>query len=295
MRVFSSMIEAVLSASGMVIINGYQKRHLNPEILERKVKESSLSQDGRKATSIFAKPGVNLETDTVYIRFPFDSQTLNTTKDAWHHTTCDVGSVLTGKLHKDYTLSMVSRNEKGQFENIPVSFQWLCPQVPDTLLDEYVKDRGEYELLSDEIDKIRKVMKDRGLLPKGSYGPPDPTKTCRVVEIRKGWNLAGLPKNLRFSWKEKTDDDLYQRMSDINCRIGKITFQWQSLMGLSELEEKQLFRALDGGLVESGRLPADVKNKNFSTKHTPEEFAALVSSGKVTIGAMETEGQLVSV
>lgn len=294
MKVFNSMVEAVISALGMVVINGYQKRHVNPETIERKVKESSLTQDGRKATSCFAKPGVNLETDTVYIRFPFDSQTLDNAKDSWHHTTCDVGSVLTGKLHKDYTLSMVSRNEKGQFENVPVSFQYLCPQVPDSMVEEYVKDRGEYELLSDELDKVRKQMKDRGLIPKGSYSPPDPAKTCRVVEVRKVWNLANLPKNPRFSWKEKTDNYLSQRMAEINSRIGEITFQWQSLTGLQELEEKQLFRALDAGLVESGRLPADVREKNFSTKHTPEEFATLVATGKVIVGAAETEGQLVT-
>lgn len=291
MSLFEIIVRAV-----WLRIEGYFAHHVGQVTEGRQV--VSYSDDGKrtKITSAYSNPGVNMEYDGFYVKMPFDSGTKDTDKDRRHHTTPDIGSVLSGKLYDGVQIFHVVRNEKGQFEDAGEILEWnsLCPQVPDSMVSEYLADRIKFHTLSKEFDSVKAAMKKRGLLPTVSRGPyvPDMSKTHKVFEIRTAWELSGLPKT-GFKWAELSDEVLSGRYESIPGEIAPLAEFWNKSLGL-DLDPKQLFRALDAGLVESGRATATTTEKKITTGKTAKEFAAMVAAGKVIVGTVETEGQLVS-
>lgn len=274
---FKSLVEAVLSAVGFMAIEGYAKRHISPENAEREV-----NRKNGNAKSCFPSVGVNESFDGIYLRFPFDSSTWNVSSDHRHHTTCDVGSILKGCLHKGYSLVMVGRNDKGQFEKVGIEFDTLCPQIPENFLPTYMEDRHQFELANDELDKAIKQAKSMGLIEKRDWSPSGEIK-YKISHIRPAWNLAGLPSNGRFVWKSLTDEALLSRISVLEAMTSNLAEGWRSTMGLKGIKDSQVFRILDAGLVETGKAGAVVSEKDDASYVTPEQFEEMLKAGKIEV------------
>jgi len=292
---FSSLVQAVLNAVGFMAIEGYASRHVSPDDAERVVKSGKEGE--RKVSSCFPTVGVNSDYDGIYLRFPFDGATYDVANDRNHHTTCDVGSILKGVLHAGYSLIMVGRNAAGQFEKVAVEFDTLCPQLPEAMVPSYIEERGIFELRADELDKATKVAKDRGLIAKRAYTPSGDV-FYRVEESRRTWKLTNLPKNGKFTWKGMANETLMARIAELTTLCKGLADSWRSVAGLGKIEkDSQVFRILDGGLVETGKVQAVVGMKVSASYVTPDQFDRMLARGEIELvskGETKTGRKLVT-
>ncbi len=278
---FESLIEAVAACVGYVVLVGYRALRVNADDQNRQVK--SFYEDGsRKATSMFATPGVTSEFDGVYIRFPYDSQTGDLGNDRYHHTTCTVGSIISGGLTGDYEITGVFKNdEDGKFENYLLAWDWLCPQVPENMVAKYQSDRIDYHIKSNQLDRAIKKAKSLGLIEVAHREPPKGDKD-KIINPRRSWKLSTLPEVGRMSWAAMANDQLMELISKLESEIASLVKKWSATMGLEWVEKpEQLFRIIDGGLVESGRLEASIHQKDDPEYVTSEEFDRKVAAGLV--------------
>ena len=295
---FRSLVEAVSSAVGFMSIEGYEARHVTPDNAEREVRGSK--EQLRKVSSCRPTVGVNSVFDGLFMRFPFDSGTYDVSKDWNHHTTCDIGSILDGTLRKGYSLVMVGRNEKGQFERQDIEFDFLCPQLPEGMVKNYLAERHTFELANDEQTKAIKQAKDRGLMEKRPYIPSDGSVKYRVDNIRQTWTLAELPKNKRFAWAKdypKTEEGnkkLMNRIADLEVLCVWLAKSWRIVCGLEKIKGvAEVFRIIDAGLVESGRVAANIGEKNDPKYVTPEQYQRMLEKGEIRTVEQLEDGRLV--
>lgn len=293
---FGSLVEAIQSCKGCVTLHGYAALRVNAEDQNRAVKSYYKPETGeRKMVSHFTKVGVSKDYDGVYIKFPFDSNTGNLTEDEYHHTTCTVGSIIAGSLTGDYEIDAVLRNEKGQFEVFQLEWDRLCPQIPDSSLENYKKDRAKWELIHDELRKAEAQAKKRGLIEKedrSGWGMGTPKD--KVENVRRQWELADLPKNGQFSWAKMTDKDLMERIETLCNQEKAIHDLWAASMGLEWVEDtSQLMRILDGGMVESGRWEIVVTRKMDCEYLDRNDFLAKVKRNEVMFNQELPDGRYV--
>lgn len=277
---FESLIGAVSACVGFVVIVGYRALRVNADDQNRQVK--SFYEDGsRKMTSMFATPGVTSEFDGVYIRFPYDSQTGDVEKDRYHHTTCTVGSIISGGLTGDYEITGVFKNEDGKFENYLLAWDWLCPQVPENLIPEYQADRTDFHLKSVQLDRAVKKAKSLGLIEVAHREPPKGDKD-KIINPRRNWKLSTLPEVGRMSWASMSNEQLMELIARLGLEIECLATKWAAVMNLAWVEKpEQLFRIIDGGMVESGRFEVIIETRDDPEYVTREEFDRKIAAGQV--------------
>lgn len=278
---FESLIGAVAACVGYVVLVGYRALRVNADDQNRQVK--SFYEDGsRKMTSMFATPGATIEFDGVYIQFPYDSQTGDLGNDKYHHTTCTVGSIISGGLTGKYEITGVFKNdEDGKFENYLLSWDWLCPQVPDNLIVEYQSDRIDYHLKSTQLDRAVKKAKSLGLIEVAHRESPKGDKD-KIINPRRNWKLSTLPEVGRMSWAAMSNDQLMELIARLGLEIECLVTKWAAVMNLAWVEKpEQLFRIIDGGLVESGHFEAIIETRDDPEYVDREEFDRKVGAGQV--------------
>lgn len=288
MKHFVSLIEAIVACFS-VSIKGYTNAHVGPETEGRSRKEGKA---GEVASTVKVTPGVNSKFENVYLRFAFDSKTHDSEKDRYHHTTVDMGGIFSGPRKMEISGTM--QGDDGKFVSGPLSFDYLCPQVSDIELPSYLKDRKFYGTLAKELKSATDFAKKQGWIAKRPYTPPSGNPTVKVVESRTAWNLTGVDEGGPFKWAGKWDKvDLLNHIQDLEVSISLLALKWSEgtgLMtpkGIQVCKDSQVFRILDAGLVETGRVPVEHAVASWDEpdpSYLPmDEFQALLLQGKVQV------------
>ena len=297
-RKFQSLYHAVLDA--VILIVEYIPRHVGEVTEGRERKETSIiDKASGKVRIVTHNPslGVHADFDSAHIKCPFDAGTKDAEKDRYHHTTVDCGSITASRLHDGVEIFAVTRGGNGKFQPAEkLEFDTLCPTVPDVMVEEYLKDRHDFELADDELNKATKQAKERGLIEKGSRREASGETRYRIDNMRKTFNLAGLPKNERFAWaKDYPKDDignalLLARIAELHEYSNGLVGWWTTTMNLGKVSNVQAFRILDAGLVEAGLATCEVGEKNDPAYVSPERYAVLEAAGKVET-TVDVEGE----
>lgn len=293
---FNSLFDALKNAVCLIV--HYVPRHVGEATEGRERKETSVIDEKTGMVRVctqFPTFGVNKEFDSAYIRCPFDSGTEDTDKDRYHHTTVDVGSIVSSTVHKGVEIFLSVRDDKGRFQpTAKVEFDTLCPVLPDVSVEAYRSDRENFGLLSDELYKATSQAKKRGLIAKEGRGGSSGRVTYRIDENRKTWTLAGLPSNPRFAWAkmypqtEEGNATLLDRISFLETTCNDLADKWRVFV-LPDTDNAQVFRILDAGLVEAGKATYEGSRKNDPSYVSPDRFHALVKAGKVEIESATSE------